>query len=135
MELWSRWPQRERPMDESADKRWFSKSFLFQMAEIDGEMERVFRDKAKLERIRTDRNYVGEPQVIQRVFAIIKRDPKNTPLLREIERAERETVAFLSGAPDAPTLEDMRAYWNNYAQAYIAELEQRDTFGRKEADL
>ena len=123
MELWSRWPQRERPISESSDKQWFSKSFSFQMANIDCELQRIFRDETKLERIRTDRDYVGEPQVIQHVFEIVKRDPKNVPLLREVERAEQELFSFLSGASDAPAPEDIRVYWSKYSQAYMSEME------------
>lgn len=134
MELWSMWPQREHSVDAKRDKHWFSKSFLFQMAQIDSEMERIFRNNTKLERIRANRDYVGEPQVIQHIFEWIKRDPKNVALLREIQSAEWETAAFLVGAPNAPALDEIRAYWNGYTQSYMAELEQRDVLNTKEAE-
>jgi len=123
MDLWSSWPQRERP---EANKLGRSRSFASQMAEIGGELERMLSRKGKLEQIRADRDYVGEPQVIQRIFASIKEDPKNTAFLQEVTRAEQETFAFLSGAPNAPSITDVRKYWDNYLQAYLAELEQND---------
>lgn len=126
MNPWSRWKQRAESRDKKTEQFWFSRSFISQMTEIEGEMERILRDEGRLERIRNDRDYVGEPQVIQRVFEIVKRDPKNAALLREVERAEKETVAFLSGEPDAPTAEEMRNYWGKYLQAYLAELEQKE---------
>ena len=130
--LWSRWPQRENFADESSDKHWFAKSFAAQMAEISGELGRVLRNPDKLNRIRTDSNYIGEPQTIQRVFEIIKRDPKNAELLQEVERVERETFSFLCGTPQAPSLEHMRGYWNKWFETWMDELEQNDESEKQE---
>ena len=127
MSLWTQWKkQTSGHMDEKAEQCWFSRSFLSQMSEIEGEIRRVLRDKEKLERIRNNLDYRGEPQVIQHVFDIIKRDPKNAALLREVDLAERETYAFLRGESDAPSAKYMEEYWNKYLQAYIAETEQKD---------
>lgn len=125
MSIWSRWKQREYSRDVELDERRFARSFTEQMVEIEGEIGHVIRDDGKLDRIRNDKNYVGEPQTIQRVFEIIKRDPKNIALLREVERAEKETYAFLSGAPDAPSKEEMSEYWGKYMQAYTCELNKK----------
>lgn len=98
---WTRWTQKvhELPAKEDCARVWYRATFLGQMVEIEGELNRVFCGGDRLERIRTDPNYVGEPQSIQRLFEIIKSDPKNTALLREIGRAEKEVYAYLAGAP------------------------------------
>ena len=56
------------------------------------------------------------------MFDIIKADPKNRALMREVDRAEQELTAFLYDEPGALPEEEIFAYWNNY-QAYTAELE------------
>ena len=113
-------------MVDKLDQRWFAKTFLHQMAEIQGEMARVLKDKKKLEIIRTNYKYKGEPQIIQHVFNVIKKDPKNIPLRREIDLAEKETFAFLTGEKDAPSEQYMTEYWQKYLQAYMVEIEQKD---------
>lgn len=122
---WLRWKQRES-VDSKVEQARFRWTFLFQMVNIGGEMLRILRNREKLERIRSDMDYVGEPQIIQGMFETVKKDPKNIALFREIKRAEEETFAFLSGAPDAPTAEEVKEYWSRYDQAYIEELEQKD---------
>ena len=63
---------------------------------------------------------------INRLFEIIKEDPKNVAVLREVETAERELWAFLEHKPGAKSEEEIYAYWHNYLLAYIAELEASD---------
>ena len=102
---------------------WFQMSFARQMAEIEGEISRVLRDKKKLERIRRDMDYQGEPQIIRHIFGYIKKDPRNTERLEEVVRAEELTYAFLAGAPGAPSQEEIGALWARYMNAYLQELE------------
>lgn len=121
--LWTHW-NIQREFNKEFDKHWFSITFLTQMVEIEGVMEHIFGDENKLESIRSDRDYLGEPQSIQRVFDIIKSDPKNIALRREIDLAERETYDFLRGAANAPSETYMKEYWSNYLQAWIVEQQQ-----------
>lgn len=124
---WTRWTQEVHvlPEKEVCDRVWYRSTFLRQMVEIEGELDRVFRDEGRLEKIRGDPDYVGEPQSIQLLFEIIKSDPKNAALLREIGRAEEEVYAYLAGAPSAPAAEALRSYWRRVMDGYIAEIEQR----------
>lgn len=122
--MWTRWKTRQR-QSETNEERWYTKSFAEQMATIECEISRVLRTKGILEKIRNDLNYIGEPQTIQHTFEIIKKDPKNVDRLGEIERAEKETFAFLSGEDNAPTAEEMKLYWDQYIQAYMDELQNK----------
>ena len=45
--------------------------------------------------------------------------------MREVYRAERELMSYLYDESDALPEAQITAYWNNYLQAYIAELESR----------
>ncbi len=63
--------------------------------------------------------------MIHRLFEIIKADPKNKAVLREVYRAEQELISYLYDELDALPEAQIAAYWNNYLQAYIAELESR----------
>lgn len=108
--------------DEVPEAWWFAVSFTRQMAEIAGEMDRVFRDDKRLERIRQDRGYQGEPQVIRHIFQRIRMDPKNAGRQEEVARAEEQTYAFLAGASGALPKEEIAALWEGYMNAYLQEL-------------
>lgn len=126
MRDWTRWTQKYyEPFSKEDCPHWrYRISLLMQMVEIEGELRRVFCDKGRLERIRSEPDYLGEPQTIQCLFEIIKSDQKNAALLREIRRAEEEVYAYLTGAPGAPLEEELRAYWQCYMDSYTAEIEQ-----------
>ena len=61
----------------------------------------------------------GYTHTINRLFKIIKTDPKNKGVLNEVCRAEKELIAFLYDEPDALTKEKIHAYWNAYMQSFI----------------
>ena len=111
------------------DKRiYFPRSFNEQMAWIDEEVELILRceKRAKTRNLNAEakinRNE-GRGHVINRLFEIIKEDPKNVAVLREVEIAERELWAFFEHKHGAKSEEEIYAYWHNYLLAYIAELE------------
>lgn len=89
------------------------------MAKIDAELCRIIRDERKLEKIRHDIGYRGEPQVIGHIFSYIKKGPKNIERLAEVEQAEKLTFAFLSGAPDALPKDEIAKYWGKYLAEYM----------------
>lgn len=66
---------------------------------------------------------VGYTHTIKRLFEIINADPKNKALLREVNRAEEELIAFLYDDPGTLSEKEIFEYWNNYMWAYVAELE------------
>lgn len=125
---WSRWTQSGYTdrADAEWERLWFAMSFARQMTEIEGELSRVIRDEHKLNRIRKDAAYLGELQVIRRLFEYIKKDPKNSGRLQEAARAEKLTFEFLAGASGAPSQEELSNYWKQYLEAYIAELKAVD---------
>ncbi len=89
------------------------------MTEISGEILRIIR-QGRMELVR-DPQYIGEPQMVQKIFRIIKHDPQNFMRLSEIEAAENKTANFLSGG--ATTAEEMTILWNKYLNDYLEELE------------
>lgn len=106
---------------------WFSKSFNEQMAWVDEEVENIIKYDLKNRIQERGRNAYGEPgcaSSIKRLFDIIKADPKNRSLMREIRLAERELTAFLFDEPNALPEQEISVYWQNYTTAYIAELQQ-----------
>lgn len=106
---------------------WFTKSLNEQMAWIDEEVDNIIKHDSKNRIQERGRDAYGEPgcaSAIKRMFDIIKADPKNRSLMREIERAERELTAFLFDEPNALSEQEISAYWKNYTTAYIAELQQ-----------
>ena len=102
---------------------WFNESFNRQMAEIQGEVDRILSTEGKLDQIRNDKDYRGEPQVIRHLFEIIKKDPKNQDRLSKICKAEEELFAFLNGNDNAPAEEEIRRYWDGFLAAYIDEIQ------------
>lgn len=113
-------------------KIYFSRTFNEQMAWINEEVEHIikYNEVRKIKKGIQDqgRDAYGEAtytHAINRLFEIIKADPKNKALLREVNRAEEELIAFLYDEPGALSEEDIIAYWNNYKWAYIAEIESQ----------
>ena len=101
---------------------WHKESFNRQMAEIQGEVDRILSSEGKLNQIRRDTDYQGEPQAIRHLFGIIKQDPKNKGRLSEICKAEEELFAFLNGNDNAPAEEEIRRYWDGFLVAYLDEI-------------
>lgn len=109
---------------------YFPMTFNEQMAWIDEEVELILRSK--------NRNFnaditeinrkAGSGHAIERLFNIIKEDPKNISMLREVEAAERDLWAFIEDKPGAKSEEEIYTYWNNYLRAYVAELELGHTY-------
>ena len=95
------------------------------MSWIDESIEHIIKHgkikKDIQERGRASYGKQGYTHAIHRLFEIIKADSKNKAVLREVYRAEQELMSYLYDEPDA----QIAAYWNNYLQAYIAELESR----------
>lgn len=105
--------------------RFFSMSFNRQMSEFQGEINRIIK-RNKKEKIKQDKSYKGEPQVIENLFKLIKSDPKNHKLLKEIEKAEKDYEAYMKDEPEAPSEEELSQYWESYVQAYCMELENEE---------
>lgn len=119
---WSRWDHEGYGPLPQHHKLFAGESFARQMCEIEGEIGRVLRSREKLEAIRSDPDYRGEPQIIHMVFEAIKTDPKNVGHLEEVKEAEELTLRFLTGAPDAPSPEELAAFWGKYMEEYLREL-------------
>ncbi len=123
MKCWSKW--KRKPVIPNSDimVQWLSKSFNAHMAEIQGEIDRILKHPERLEKIRNNPDYFGEPQVIHNLFLRIKRDPKSAEHCQEVIKAEEMTHAFLCGDLDAPSVDELRAFWDSYLEAYISEQE------------
>ena len=108
-------------------KIYFPKSFNEQMSWIDESVEHIIKHgkikKDVQERGRAAYGKQGYTHAIHRLFEIIKADPKNKAVLREVYRAEQELISYLYDEPDALPEAQIFAYWNSYLQAYISELE------------
>lgn len=109
---------------------YFHKSFNEQMAWIYEEVEHIIKyDEKHNIRLKIQQKGIaaygeaGYTHAIHRLFEIVRADPKNIALLREVNMAEQDLVAYLYDKPDAPAEEEIFRYWNAYMQAYIAELE------------
>lgn len=109
---------------------YFPKSFNEQMSWLGEEVEHIIKnnDKYKIkkkiqEQGRAAYGENGYTRVINRLFGIIKSDPKNKGVFREVCRAEQELIAFLYDEPGALPEAEIFAYWNDYLQSYIAESE------------
>lgn len=100
------------------------------MAWIDEEVEHIikYNDVHKLkagiqEQGKEAYGKAGYTHAINRLFEIVKADPKNKALLCEINKAEEELKAFLYDESGALSEKEIFEYWNNYLRAYVAELE------------
>lgn len=116
-------------VDEEDKKIYYPMSFLEQMTWIQEDIEHILNKKS----LETMRNAgierFGEPgygSSIKRLLEIIKSDPKNRPLLREILQAERELLLFIYNESLDLTETYIRNYWNEYFQAYCYVLEQNN---------
>lgn len=123
--------ERSNSMVSAMDKViYFPKSFNEQMSWLGEEVERLIKnnDKYKIKKRIQEQGRaaygVNEyTRVINRLFGIIKSDPKNKGVFREVCRAEQELIAFLYDEPEALPEAEIFAYWNDYLQSYIAEFE------------
>lgn len=110
-------------------KIYFPKSFNEQMSWIAESVEYIIKHgkikKNVQERGRAAYGKQDYTYAIHRLFELIKADPKNGAVLREVYRAEQELMSYLYDEPGALPEAQIAAYWNNYLQAYIAELESR----------
>lgn len=111
-------------------KIYFPMSFNEQMSWIDEEVEYIikYNDKYHIKRKIQEEGRVvygkkGYTHAINRMFEIIKSDPKNKAVLHEVCKAEQELISFLYDEPGALSEEQVYVYWNSYLQSYIAELE------------
>lgn len=125
-------------MVQEVDKQiFFSRSFNEQMAWIGEEVEHIikYNEVHKIKegikkQGKAAYGEVGYTHTIKRLFEIIKADPKNKALLREVNKAEEELKSFLYDESDALSEKEIFEYWNNYEWAYAAELEDSpNTFG------
>lgn len=115
------------------DKEWFLQvSFLRQMAEIQGEQERLFRyvDRGDYSAISES----GHLRVIKKLINMSKCDPRNVNRVEELERAEKELYSFIA---EVSLLEEktrlsltlsrrkkkITKYWKKFLEAYCKELE------------
>lgn len=117
---------------EKDNEIFFSCTFNEQMTWIGEEVERIIKNNEKFhtkEKIYKEGKQAygkgGHTYTIHRLFGVIKADPKNQALLREINRAEQELIAFLYDEPESLTENEIFTYWNQYLWAYIAELESK----------
>lgn len=82
-----------------------------------------YRIKKELKRLSdSGRSLYGSS--IKRLLEIIKTDPKNKPLLREIINAEKELLSFIY--KEQKDLTEVRNYWKEYFKAYCYVLEQNN---------
>ncbi len=111
-------------------KIYFPMTFNEQMAWIDEEVEYILKGKNQKSNagITMINRKKSAGRVIKRLFKIIKEDPKNISVMREVEAAEKELWAFLEHKPGAKSEEEIYTYWNNYLWAYVAELESKTTY-------
>ncbi len=115
-------------------KIYFPKSFNEQMTWIDEEVEHIikYNDKYHIKKKIQEEGRVaygkkGYTHAINRMFEIIKSDPKNKAVLHEVCKAEQELISFLYDESGAKSEEEIYTYWNNYLWAYVAELESEPT--------
>lgn len=116
-------------VDDEDKKIYYPMIFLEQMTWVQEDIEHVLNKKS----LETMRNAgierFGEPgygSSIKRLFEIIKSDPKNRPLLREILQAEKELLLFIYNESSDLTEAYIRNYWHEYFQAYCYVLEQNN---------
>ena len=94
-------------------------SFNRQMSEIAGEVIRLLK-RNKI--IKDNNGYIGEDKVIKHLFELMKDDPKNKDKMQLIEYAENNYLAYMNDQCDAPTADQLIAFWTGYIEAYIDEV-------------
>ncbi len=102
---------------------YFPLSLNEQMTWLGEEIERIIKTNKKHEVRKPNEQGVGYEYSINRGFSMIKEDPKNKALLREIERAEKEWWDYVDDAPGALSDDEILTYWNQYMWAYCAEVD------------
>lgn len=102
-------------------------NFNEQMAQFDSEIDSIIKHNLKSNISKKGKEAYGElgcASTVKRLFDIIKADPKNQALMREICQAERELIAFLFDEPNALSEQKIIAYWSKYTNAYVTEVQQ-----------
>ena len=119
-------------VDDQDKEIYYPMSFLEQMTWVQEDIEHILNNNT-LETMRSAGiERFGEPGYggsIKRLLEIIKSDPKNKPLLREIIKAEKELLLFIYDEHTDLTEEYIRNYWKEFFEAYCHVLEQ--TMGEK----
>lgn len=115
-------------VDDEDKKIYYPMSLLEQMTWVQEDIEHIL-NKNTLETMRSAGiERFGEPgygSSIKRLLEIIKTDPKNKPLLREIINAEKELLSFIYKEQKDLTEDYIRNYWKEYFKAYCYVLEQK----------
>lgn len=114
-------------VDERDKLIFFPMSFNEQMAQIDTEIDRIITHGSRSKISEMGREAYGEPgcaSSIKLLFDIIKADLKNEAMMDEICKAERDFTAYLFDEPNAPSEQEISAYWKKNFDAYIAEIQQ-----------
>ena len=109
------------------DERYFAKSFNEQMTWIDEEIEHIIKYKLKdIIRAQGKEAYgrTNYTEGIKRLFDIVKTDPKNKPVWDEVDKAERDLIAFLYDEPGALSEREIYIYWNEYMWKYAEEVKK-----------
>lgn len=76
------------------EETYFPLSFNEQMSWLGAEIQRIIKTNRKNEVRNSNADGFGYEHLINRMFQIIKEDPKNIALLREVKRAEKEWWAY-----------------------------------------
>ncbi len=115
-------------VDDQDKEIYYPMSFLEQMSWVQEDIEHILNNNT-LESMRSAGvERFGEPgygSSIKRLLEIIKTDPKNKPLLREIINAEKELLSFIYKEQKDLTEDYIRNYWKEYFKAYCYVLEQK----------
>ena len=116
-------------VDDQDKEIYYPMSFLEQMTWVQEDIEHILNNNT-LETMRSAGvERFGEPGYggsIKRLLEIIKTDPKNKPLLREINKAEKELLLFIYDEHTDLTEEYIRNYWKEFFEAYCHALEQNN---------
>lgn len=115
-------------IDDDDNKIYYPMSFLQQMSWLQEEIEHMLNKKTLNAMRSAGIERFGEPgygSSIKRLLEIIKTDPKNKPLLREIINAEKELLSFVYKEQKDLNEEYIRNYWKEYFKAYCYVLEQK----------
>lgn len=101
-------------------EQFYAKSFNEQMSFITAEVQRlVYRGEIPVKGYGEE----GHTRLIQKLFALIKGDEKNSDRLDEICVAEKQLKAFLCGEPYAMSEEDILNFWKGYDEKFMDELD------------
>ena len=115
-------------IDDDDKKIYYPMSFLEQMTWVQEDIEHILNKKTLNAMRSAGIERFGEPgygSSIKRLLEIIKTDPKNKPLLREIINAEKELLSFVYKEQKDLTEDYIRNYWKEYFKAYCYVLEQK----------